>query len=68
MYYNGIYYELFIIKICIEICPTNSEEGKEILLNIISGIQASLEELSTDLLKSLALGGVYLYKEIKKRK
>ncbi|KAM3147505.1 hypothetical protein pb186bvf_000312 [Paramecium bursaria] len=68
LYYNSISYELFIIKICIETCPTNSEEGKEVLLNIISGIQASLEELSTDLLTALAQGGLYAYKEIKKRK
>ena len=62
MYYNSIYYELFIIKICIGICPTNSEEGKEVFLSIISGIQASLEELSTDLLTSLAQGGLFVYK------
>ncbi|KAM3147532.1 hypothetical protein pb186bvf_000339 [Paramecium bursaria] len=68
LYYNSIQYELFIIKICIETCPTNSEEGKEVMLNIISGIQASLEELSTDLLTALAQGGLYAYKEIKKRK
>ena len=54
MYYNSIYYELYIIKICIEICPTNSEEGKEVFISIISGIQGSLEELSTDLISSVA--------------
>ncbi|KAM3133405.1 hypothetical protein pb186bvf_014409 [Paramecium bursaria] len=60
LYYNSIYYELFIIKICIEICPTNSEEGKEVLLNILSSIKASLSEMSADLLICLAQGGSYL--------
>ena len=47
---------------CIETCPTNSEEAKEVILDIISAIQASLDELSTDLLISLAQGGLFIYK------
>ena len=27
LYYNSLYYELYVVKICIDTCPNDSKEG-----------------------------------------
>ncbi|KAM3137410.1 hypothetical protein pb186bvf_010590, partial [Paramecium bursaria] len=70
LYYNSLYYELYVVKICIDTCPNDSKEGQEILINTFKGIAASITEMSPspELLSALADGAIYLLKENQKRK
>lgn len=65
LYYNSLYYELYVVKICIDTCPNDSKEGQEILINTFKGIAASITEMSPspELLSALADGAIYLLKE-----
>ena len=48
---------------CINICPTDSTEGRDILINTFKGILASVAEMSPspDLISALLDGAVYVY-------
>ncbi|CAD8105109.1 unnamed protein product [Paramecium sonneborni] len=59
---NGVEFELQMIKTCIAHCRTNSQQGKELVLSIMSGLISSISQLkpSDELIDSLIQGGKFL--------
>ncbi|CAK64635.1 unnamed protein product (macronuclear) [Paramecium tetraurelia] len=62
IWFNGVDFELKMIKTCIAHCRTNSEKGKELAISIMSGLISSLSQLkpSDELIDSLIEGGKFL--------
>ncbi|KAM3133641.1 hypothetical protein pb186bvf_014328 [Paramecium bursaria] len=67
-YSNSIIYEYTVIRMCIDTCPTNSQKGQEILINSFKGVISSIIQMSpsTELLKSLGEGALYIFNENQK--
>ncbi|CAD8197248.1 unnamed protein product [Paramecium pentaurelia] len=62
IWFNGVDFELQMIKTCIAHCRTNSEKSMELAISIMCGLMTSLSQLkpSDQLINSLIEGGKYL--------
>ncbi|KAM3137493.1 hypothetical protein pb186bvf_010466 [Paramecium bursaria] len=68
-YQNSIYYQQTLISMCIDTCPTDSQQGQEVLMSTFSGILSSITDMTptTDLLQALGNGALFLAQEYRKK-